>query len=491
MLFDNPRAAAVLPISSLVCEATLTRRAAGALRRLSLLIVVTGNEPDVRTKLVTWLSQFAKRDTEIVLVADGPSPATWESITQLAAEDYRVRPVLIRQPHGFAEGLRVAIRQMQGDIAVIAPRLGAVDDSDFTGKLAPIYQGRADAVFTSDGSQSILERLRNFVWKRGFGLSPPASLDRPIVVRADVLRHLRLTSHGEEVAAEIVCRLAQWGAKLAYVSAGTMKASSPPRSAWRDAWRTLKSKFWDTQFTTHAGFYILTAVAKADQYNRWIVDQVRPYLGRRIMEAGAGIGNLSPLFDDCDRLLLADREEVYLDRLSERFERDPRVKVQSVDLTNPVDVATCAEERIDTIFCSNVLEHLEPDEQVLRSFANALQPGGHCVLVVPAGERLYTGIDAALGHYRRYEPEQLAAKLRAAGLEVAFTKRFSRLGTLGWAVSGHLLRRRTLSPRQMIWFDRLLPLAKALEYVLPVPGMSLIMVGRKPDKVAVKARRAA
>ncbi|MDZ4780502.1 MAG: hypothetical protein SGJ19_09645 [Planctomycetia bacterium] len=72
-----------------------------------------------------------------------------------------------------------------------------------------------------------------------------------------------------------------------------------------------------------------------------------------------------------------------------------------------------------------------------------------------------------------------------------FTHRFSRLGTLGWAVSGHVFRRRTLSPRQMIWFDRLLPVARLLEHVLPVPGMSLIMVGRKPLRPAVPQQRRA
>jgi hypothetical protein len=102
------------------------------------------------------------------------------------------------------------------------------------------------------------------------------------------------------------------------------------------------------------------------------------------------------------------------------------------------------------------------------------------VLVVPAGRWLYGPMDSALGHYRRYTQEELRSKLTAAGFEVVMTKQFGRLGSLSWAVAGHLMRRRELSPRQMIWFDRLLPVAKLLEYLLPVPGMSLIMVGRKP-----------
>ena len=126
----------------------------------------------------------------------------------------------------------------------------------------------------------------------------------------------------------------------------------------------------------------------------------------------------------------------------------------------------------------------EPDEQVLRSFHDVLEPGGHCVIVVPAGRWLYTVMDRELGHFRRYTAEELRAKMTAAGFEVVQERQFSKLGAVSWAVSGHALRSRHLSPRQMIWFDRLLPIAKLLEYVLPVPGMSLIMVGRKPTQSA-------
>jgi hypothetical protein len=76
-----------------------------------------------------------------------------------------------------------------------------------------------------------------------------------------------------------------------------------------------------------------------------------------------------------------------------------------------------------------------------------------------------------------------------AGFEVVFAKQFNRLGAAAWALSGHVLRSRHVSPRQMIWFDRVLPAAKALEYVLPLPGMTLMMVGRKP--AAAAQRRAA
>jgi SAM-dependent methyltransferase len=461
VLSERPRAPLVTPFSPPVSEARLTRRQAADLTRISVLLTVRNCREKLAAQLGRWMRACQGRVAEFIVVDDASTDGTWDVLAQCAAWDTRIRPLQLRTRRGAGEALRRAIRHSRGDVAIVASLVDASEHLRLDDWLAPIQSGKADAV-----------------------------VGTPMAVRADILRHLRLTSRGDEIGGELICRLHQWGAKVRHASRSESKRRSP-FARLRDAWRTLRCKCWDTQFTTHAGFYILTAVAKADQYNRWIVDQVRPYLGRRVLEAGAGIGNLSPLFEDCDRLVLADREEVYLDRLEERFERDPRVRVMSVDLTEPEDVAACGDEKIDTIFCSNVLEHLEPDEQVLRSFADALQPGGHCVIVVPAGEKLYTGIDAALGHFRRYEPNGLAEKIRDAGMEVVFIKRFSRLGTLGWAVSGHVLRRRTLSPRQMIWFDRLLPLAKLMEYVLPVPGMSLIMVGRKPLARAQTHRAAA
>ncbi len=497
---DRQRSPAVLPLSSLASEPRLKRLDAQGLTRLSILLPVRNCRADIRAQLRAWLDQLDGRDAEIVVVDDASTDGTWEAVAELASEDFRIRPIRFGRRQGRGEALRSAVRQMRGDIAILALPEGPVSATNLDAWLRPIRGGSADTVLgappasaprtVSAPRPTLAKRLSTACLNACFSLSLSAGWKAPIAVRADVLRHLRLTSRGDDVATELICRLAQWGAKIREIPVEASD-SSTSCGLLRSVFRTLRCRFWDTQFTTHAGFYILTAVANADRYSRWIVDQVRPYLGRRVLEAGAGIGNLSQLFGDCDRLVLVDREEVYLDRLEQRFCHDERVRVLCVDLTAPEDVEACALERLDTIFCSNVLEHLEPDDQVLRSFAGALQPGGHCVLVVPAGERLYTGIDAELGHFRRYEPEALQRQLEAAGLELVFSRRFSRLGTIGWAVSGHLFRRRTLSPRQMVWFDRLLPVAKLLEHVLPVPGMSLIMVGRKPLRPAHSLRRAA
>jgi SAM-dependent methyltransferase len=310
------------------------------------------------------------------------------------------------------------------------------------------------------------------------------------MVRADILKRLRLSSNTFTLEPELTCRLAQWKARIyevpisyfgrTYQEGKKIRA----RDAIKAFWAMFRSKFLDPQFTDHEGFYELSSVASATKYNRWIIDQVRPFLGQRLLEAGAGIGNLSGMLLNRPRLLLVENEPVYVGTLKQRYGRRSNVKVDQADLTDSKNFLAWGKEQLDTVLCSNVLEHIEPDETVLRGFNQILAPGGHCVLVVPAGRWLYGPMDSASGHCRRYTQEELQNKLTAAGFEVVLSKQFGRLGSLNWAVAGHLMRRRGLSPRQMIWLDRLLPVAKLLEYVLPVPGMSLIMVGRKPLRAA-------
>jgi SAM-dependent methyltransferase len=317
------------------------------------------------------------------------------------------------------------------------------------------------------------------------------------MVRGEILQQLRLESNSFTLEPELTCRLAQWGARIYEVPvsyAGRTYEEGKkirPIDGVKALWTILRCRLWDPRFVQHSGFYILSSVSRAKAYNRWILRQIDRFLGQRILEAGSGIGNLSRLLLDRQRLVLTDCEPLYAATLQQRFGGRSNVRVDCMDLTQPADYRRWSDERLDTIFCSNVLEHLPPDEQVLSSFHQTLTPGGHCIIVVPAGRWLYTNLDEELGHCRRYSRQELQEKMTKAGFEIVFARQFSRLGAVAWAISGHLFRRRHLSPQQMIWFDRLLPIARLLEYVLPIPGMSLIMVGRRPLSSAQVTRAAA
>jgi SAM-dependent methyltransferase len=70
------------------------------------------------------------------------------------------------------------------------------------------------------------------------------------------------------------------------------------------------------------------------------------------------------------------------------------------------------------VLAFEVLEHVEEDDHLLAEIARVLRPGGLLVMSAPIRMSHWSPLDEACGHVRRYEPEELYAKLRANGLEI-------------------------------------------------------------------------
>ena len=53
----------------------------------------------------------------------------------------------------------------------------------------------------------------------------------------------------------------------------------------------------------------------------------------------------------------------------------------------------------------HVLEHISDDIHELKSAMDKLNNNGYLVIMVPAHQNIYSNLDKAVGHYRRYEKE--------------------------------------------------------------------------------------
>jgi len=217
--------------------------------------------------------------------------------------------------------------------------------------------------------------------------------------------------------------------------------------------------------------------AQAPRYNRWMIDRIAPWVGRRVLEIGAGVGSMAAYFADRERLLCADTDPYYLDRLRERFAGQSRVGVVSLRL--PASNPALENERLDTIICLNVLEHVQDDSRSLATMHRLLVPGGRLVLLVPALPSIYGTLDRALGHFRRYAPDELRAKFTAVGFAMRHLEYFNLAGIPGWWFTGVVLRRHVIPRGSLALYDALVPLFR-LERFLPWRvGQSLIAIGEK------------
>lgn len=214
------------------------------------------------------------------------------------------------------------------------------------------------------------------------------------------------------------------------------------------------------------------------RYRDWEWATVRPYLGRSVLEVGAGMGVLSEQLASAglERLVLADTEEYFLAHLRDAFGGRQDVEVVEVALPGPVDIGRPVESAV----AMNVLEHIEDDVAALRDLAAAVRPGGTVVLWVPAYMRLYGEFDRKLGHVRRYTPTTMRATAERAGLSVRLVRPVNLLGGLAWWAA---VRRGGVdrpNPRLAALYDSVLvPASRALERIVTPPfGQSVLCVGQ-------------
>jgi SAM-dependent methyltransferase len=105
-----------------------------------------------------------------------------------------------------------------------------------------------------------------------------------------------------------------------------------------------------------------------------------------------------------------------------------------------------------------VLEHVEDDRGLLGELARVIKSGGRFIMSVPIGMRFYTPFDRYVGHVRRYEPDELRAKLEQAGFAIdRFEARDDTAGTVGGILVVWMMR---WFPRLSMWVTErlLLPL---------------------------------
>jgi SAM-dependent methyltransferase len=224
----------------------------------------------------------------------------------------------------------------------------------------------------------------------------------------------------------------------------------------------------------------LEIFGRTPKVNAWIYSKFADHVRGDVLEIGSGIGNLSRLIlKDARSAVLTDVESQYIAGLDQEFGREEGVVVTRFNLDEPAP-AEIAHRRFDAIVAVNVIEHIQDDERAVQIVASLLKPGGKFLIYVPAVPFAYGSLDRMLGHYRRYTAQSLATLLRGAGLEPGPIRYFNFFGLLGWFVNGRILRRKSLSEKQIALFERLVTFLRIEDQVqLPI-GLGVISCAAKP-----------
>lgn len=217
-----------------------------------------------------------------------------------------------------------------------------------------------------------------------------------------------------------------------------------------------------------------------DEVDRWLYEEIAPFLGRRVLEIGCGLGNFARYLTDRELYVGVDVSAASVAHVRETYGARPNMQAHVCDVVDDQFLGF-GRLGIDTVFSLNVLEHIENQRAALHNAQAILQAEGTLVLVVPAHDWLYGSIDQAIGHRRRYDKEGMARLLNELGLTCVHQKYLNALGAVGWFVNGRILKRETPPSGQLRLFNVLVPWLKRFEHVVSMPlGISLLTVGRPP-----------
>jgi glycosyltransferase involved in cell wall biosynthesis len=304
------------------------------------------------------------------------------------------------------------------------------------------------------------------------------------MMRSDLLKSIPLESETFDVEPELAIKLAKRGSRIFEIpiSYSGRTYQEGKKINWKDGlralWAILRYAASSRIYTVDAeGGEILDRMNRAPRFNKWMADVIRPYVGDRVLEIGAGIGNISTHIMPRTVYWATDVQQHYMDYLVGLRSTRPYMRVGYTDAERAETFPRG--QFFDSVICLNVVEHVPDDLGALRNIWNVLEPGGRAIILVPCWPDLYSTLDEVLGHCRRYTEEQLAAVSAQAGFHVEQILKFNRPGVVAWWLNGRILKRRTFGLGQIRVLNILTPIFRLVDSWLPLPPLSIIAILRK------------
>jgi len=223
----------------------------------------------------------------------------------------------------------------------------------------------------------------------------------------------------------------------------------------------------------YTGVEELHVLANAHNYNRALGEMVQAASTPtdQALDFGAGIGSFSKLLMPHVEGLVCIEPDTHLNSIltSEGFQ-----VVSSPDALSDASV--------DFAFTLNVIEHIEDDVAAIKQLERVLSPDGRLLIYVPALQYLYSGMDHAVGHWRRYSKSELVSKVESAGFDVESVRYADSLGVLATLIfklfdsgSGDV------NPKSIEIYDRwIFPISRFIDTVTGgVYGKNLVLRATK------------
>lgn len=225
------------------------------------------------------------------------------------------------------------------------------------------------------------------------------------------------------------------------------------------------------------GTETLESMSQAVWYNRWTVKKFDKYLQGRILEVGCGIGNFTKILTDYGEVFAIDIDKNHVAKATKLVAGRAKVEFGDIEKSSKF----FGGQKFDTVLCLNVLEHIKDDEKAVKNLYNLLEKGGNLILLVPAYKFLFGKIDESIGHYRRYNKQQLKKMISSFGFKIIKTRVLNMIGAIGWLFASKVLLKSRIDEDKIQLFNLIAPFVLLMEDIIEPPfGTSILIITQKP-----------
>src|SRR6202171_231226 len=280
--------------------------------KLSILMPVYNERTVVGRCIAQVLAAPLPEDLEreLIIVDDRSTDGTETILERLAAQHPEIR--FFRHDINRRKGaaVRTAIEQATGDFSIIQDADLEYDPSEYPILIRPLLDGRADAVFGSRylaGGQtrvllfwhSMINKALTTISNMFCNLNLTDMETCYKIFRTDLLKSIPIRSDLFGFEPEIVMKSAKRKLRIYEVpiSYHGRTYEEGKKIGWKDGLKALGVvlKFWliDDLYAAPYGCGVLNNLTGTPQYLNWISKKLRPHAGDKVLEVGAGIGNVA------------------------------------------------------------------------------------------------------------------------------------------------------------------------------------------------------
>jgi len=466
--------------------------------RLSIMVPVYNERHFVKESLrrVLALESPLISSLEVIVVDDQSTDGTWEILQRLAAQEPRI--VLLRNEHNLGKGaaIRKAIEHSTGDVSIIHDADLEYDPQDIPSLLVPFAREGADAVF---GSRYLSAPYRRALmhrhttinktltsisnWLTDLNLTDLETCYKAI--KTNLLKSIPIRSNDFRFEVEITFKLAKRGARVfeAPIRYIPRTREEGKKIRPRDGVLAIAAMlhYWlrdDLYREDEYGSSVLSGLKHARRLNLWIGKTLRPFIGDRVLEIGAGIGTLTNQFIPREMYVATDINPHCLTYLQSFSFGKPYLHVLKADPTDAEDFSGLSEQ-FDTVLAVNLLDRVSNPTDALQNIRGALRSGGRVVVFASHNPALYGTLDQELQRRQRYSQSSVEQLLSENGFRLEQLFDFNRLSVPGWWLNCKLLRKKRISRLQLKIADLTMAILSRIDRVWPWQGLSIVAVGVK------------